>query len=95
MRPLWPAITLSTMGSMIGAGHVGRDIMAGLRNIAGGEVEDHTVMLAQAREEAARRMIEQAEAMGADATVSARFVSSMVMSGAAETVALRTEPTVM
>ena len=55
---------------------------AGLRNIVGGEVKDYTVMLAQAREEAARRMIEQAGAMGADAIVSARFVSSMVMSGA-------------
>ena len=74
-------------GSTIRARHVGRDIMAGLRNIVGGEVKDYTVMLAQAREEALVRMIEQAEKMGANAIVSTRFVTSMVMGGAAEMVA--------
>jgi len=74
-------------GSTIRARHMGYDIMAGLRNIAGGEVKDYTVMLAQAREEAVQRMIEQAEKMGANATVGARFVTSMVMPGAAEMVA--------
>lgn len=77
-------------GSTIRARHVGRDIMAGLRNIVGGEVKDYTVMLAQAREEALQRMIEQAEKMGANAIVGARFVTSMVMSGAAEMVAYGT-----
>jgi len=77
-------------GSTIRARHVGRDIMAGLRNIVGGEVKDYTVMLAQAREEAIQRMIEQAEKMGANAIVGTRFVTSMVMSGAAEMVAYGT-----
>jgi len=69
---------------------MGRDIMAGLRNIVGGEVKEYTVMLAQAREEAMQRMIEQAEKMGANAIVGTRFVTSMVMSGAAEMVAYGT-----
>ena len=77
-------------GSTIRARHVGRDIMAGLRNIVGGEVKDYTVMLAQAREEAIQRMIEQAEKIGANAIVCTRFVTSMVMSGAAEMVAYGT-----
>lgn len=77
-------------GSTIRARHVGRDLMAGLRNIVGGEVKDYTVMLAQAREEALQRMIEQAEKMGANAIVGTRFVTSMVMSGAAEMVAYGT-----
>jgi uncharacterized protein YbjQ (UPF0145 family) len=69
---------------------MGRDIMAGLRNIVGGEVKEYTVMLAQAREEAMQRMIEQAEKMGANAIICTRFVTSMVMSGAAEMVAYGT-----
>ena len=82
-------------GSTIRARHVGRDIMAGLRNIVGGEVKDYTVMLAQAREEALQRMIEQAEKMGANAVVGTRFVTSMVMSGAAEMVAYGTAVTLV
>ena len=77
-------------GSTIRARHVGHDIMAGMRNIVGGEVKDYTVMLAQAREEALQRMMERAEEMGANAIVGARFVTSMVMSGAAEMVAYGT-----
>ena len=77
-------------GSTIRARHMGHDVMAGLRNIVGGEVKDYTVMLAQAREEAMQRMIEQAEKMGANAIVGSRFVTSMVMSGAAEMVAYGT-----
>ena len=77
-------------GSTIRARHMGRDIMAGLRTIVGGEIKEYTVMLAQAREEALQRMIEQAEKMGANAVVSTRFVTSMVMSGAAEIVAYGT-----
>lgn len=77
-------------GSTIRARHVGRDIMASLRNVVGGEITDYTVMLARAREEALQRMIEQAEKMGANAIVCARFVTSMVMSGAAEMVAYGT-----
>ncbi|OIP28351.1 MAG: hypothetical protein COY46_03850 [Chloroflexi bacterium CG_4_10_14_0_8_um_filter_46_9] len=77
-------------GSTIRARHIGRDIMAVLRNIVGGEVKDYTVMLAQAREEALQRMLDQAEKMGANAIIGTRFVTSMVMSGAAEMVAYGT-----
>ena len=77
-------------GSTIRARHIGRDIMAVLRNIVGGEVKDYTVMLAQAREEALQRMLDQAEKMGANAIIGTRFVTSMLMSGAAEMVAYGT-----
>jgi uncharacterized protein YbjQ (UPF0145 family) len=77
-------------GSTIRARHMGHDIMAGLRNVVGGEVKDYTIMLAQAREESMQRMIEQAEKMGANAIVGTRFVTSMVMSGASEMVAYGT-----
>ena len=77
-------------GSTIRARNVGRDFMAGLRNIVGGEIKDYTVMLAQAREEALQRMTAEAESKGADAIVCLRFVSSMVSSGAAEMVAYGT-----
>ncbi len=77
-------------GSTIRARHVGHDIMAALRSIVGGEIRDYTLMLAQAREEALQRMIDQAETLGANAIVGARFVTSMVLSGAAEIVAYGT-----
>ena len=77
-------------GSTIRARHLGHDVMAGLRNVVGGEVKDYTVMLAQAREEALQRMVEQAEKMGANAIVGTRFATSMVMSGAAEMLAYGT-----
>jgi len=77
-------------GSTIRARHMGHDIMAGLCNVVGGEVKDYTVMLAQAREEALQRMVEQAEKMGANAVVGTRFATSMVMSGAAEMLAYGT-----
>ena len=71
-------------GSSIRARHVGRDIMAVLRNIAGGEVTEYTKMLAEAREQAVDRMVQEAIALGADGIVAVRFQTSMVMSGAAE-----------
>ena len=77
-------------GSTIRARHIGRDVMAGLRNVVGGEIKDYTVMLAQAREESLGRMIDQAEKMGANAIICTRFVTSMVMGGAAEMVAYGT-----
>jgi uncharacterized protein YbjQ (UPF0145 family) len=77
-------------GSTIRARHLGHDVMAGLRNVVGGEVKDYTVMLAQAREEALQRMVEQAEKMGANAVVGTRFATSMVISGAAEMLAYGT-----
>ena len=77
-------------GSTIRARHIGNDIMAVLRNIVGGEITDYTVLLAQCREEALQRMIEQAEKMGANAILGARFATSMIMSGAAEMIAYGT-----
>ena len=71
-------------GNTIRARHVGRDIMAVLRNIAGGEVTEYTKMLAEAREQALDRMIEEAQMLGANAIVGIRFQTSMVMAGAAE-----------
>ena len=71
-------------GSSIRTRHLGRDVMAVFRNIAGGEIREYTKMLAEAREQAIDRMIEEAQAMGADAIVAVRFQTSMVMSGAAE-----------
>lgn len=71
-------------GSSIRTRHLGRDVMAVFRNIAGGEVPEYTKMLAEAREQAIDRMVEEAQALGADAVVSVRFQTSMVMKGAAE-----------
>jgi len=71
-------------GSSIRSKHVGKDLIAMFRNFAGGEIYEYTKMLAQAREQAVDRMIEEAQVLGADAVVSVRFQTSMVMSGAAE-----------
>lgn len=71
-------------GNTIRARHVGRDIMAALRNLAGGEVHEYTKMLAEAREQAIDRMLDDARALGANAVVGVRFQTSMVMTGAAE-----------
>jgi uncharacterized protein YbjQ (UPF0145 family) len=77
-------------GSTIRARHMGRDIMAGLRGIVGGEVTEYTKMMAESREQAIQRMVEDAEGQGANAIVGARFTTSMVMSGAAEILAYGT-----
>jgi len=77
-------------GSTIRARHVGRDIMAGLRGIVGGEITEYTKMMAQAREQAIQRMVEDAEKQGANAIVGARFTTSMIMSGASEILAYGT-----
>jgi uncharacterized protein YbjQ (UPF0145 family) len=71
-------------GNTIRARHIGRDITARLRNIAGGEVREYTKLMAESREQAIDRMVEEAEQMGADAIVAVRFTTSMVMSTAAE-----------
>lgn len=71
-------------GNTIRARHVGRDILANLRNIAGGEVREYTKMLAEAREQAIDRMVEEAQTLDANAIVAVRFQTSMVMKGAAE-----------
>ena len=71
-------------GSSIRARHLGRDIMAQFRNIAGGEVHEYSKLLGESREQAIDRMIEEAEALGADGIIGVRFQTSMVMQGAAE-----------
>ena len=71
-------------GNTIRARNVGRDIMAALRNLAGGEVREYTKMAAEAREQAIDRMIEEAEALGADAVIMVRFQTVEMMRGAAE-----------
>jgi uncharacterized protein YbjQ (UPF0145 family) len=71
-------------GSSIRTRHLGRDVMAIMRNVAGGEIREYTKMLGEAREQAVDRMIEEAQMLGADAIVAVRFQTSMVMSGAAE-----------
>ena len=71
-------------GSTVRAKHVGRDIMAGLKNIFGGELKGYTELLTESRKEAIARMKEQAKKMGANAVVNVRFSTSSVASGAAE-----------
>ena len=77
-------------GSTIRARHVGRDIMAGLRSLVGGEIIDYTKMMAEAREQALQRLTEDAEEQGANAIVGLRFTTSMVMSNASEILAYGT-----
>jgi uncharacterized protein YbjQ (UPF0145 family) len=72
------------------ARHVGRDILAGLRKVVGGEVGQYTRLLTESREQALNRLIQQAEGMGANAVVNLRFATSMIMSGAAELLAYGT-----
>lgn len=71
-------------GNTIRTRHLGKDILAGLRNLAGGEVREYTKMMAEAREQAIDRMVEEAETLGADAVVMVRFQTVEMMRGAAE-----------
>jgi uncharacterized protein YbjQ (UPF0145 family) len=71
-------------GNTIRARHLGKDITAVLRNLAGGEITEYTKMMAEAREQAIDRMLEEADALGANAVVAVRFQTSMVQAGAAE-----------
>ena len=71
-------------GSSVRTKHLGKDVIAALRNMAGGEIYEYTKMLAQAREQSIDRMIEEAQLLNADAVVAVRFQTSMVMKGAAE-----------
>lgn len=77
-------------GNTIRAKHIGKDIMAGLRTLVGGEIKEYTEMLTEARNESIRRMKEEATKLGADAVINVRFVTSQVMSGAAELLAYGT-----
>jgi uncharacterized protein YbjQ (UPF0145 family) len=71
-------------GSTVRSKHIGRDIMASIKNIFGGELRGYTELLRESREEALKRMIEQAKSVGANAIVNVRFATSSVASGAAE-----------
>ena len=77
-------------GNTIRARHVGRDIMAGLRGIVGGELHEYTKLLAESREQALDRMIEDAQKLGADAVVGVSFSASVMTQGAAELMAFGT-----
>ena len=71
-------------GNTIRARHLGKDILAILRNMAGGEIHEYTKMLAEAREQSIDRLVEDAESLGANAVIGLRFQTSMIQSGAAE-----------
>ena len=77
-------------GSTVRAKNVGRDILAGLKNLVGGEIEEYTSLQAQSREQAMQRMVQDADRMGADAILNVRFSTSMIAQGAAEILAYGT-----
>jgi uncharacterized protein YbjQ (UPF0145 family) len=77
-------------GNTVRARHLGRDIMAVIRNIVGGEVTDYTKMMAESREQALDRMIEEAQDLGANAIVHIDFATSSIMGGASEIMAYGT-----
>jgi uncharacterized protein YbjQ (UPF0145 family) len=77
-------------GNTIRARHIGRDIVAILRHIIGGEITDYTKMMAESREQALDRMTEDAQKSGANAIVGVRFTTQMVMAGASEILAYGT-----
>ena len=81
-------------GNTIRARHLGKDLTAALRNIAGGEITEYTKMLAEAREQSIDRMLEEADALKANAVLGLRFQTSMVQSGAAEMLCYGTAVTV-
>ena len=77
-------------GNTVRAKHIGKDILAGLKNIIGGEIEEYTEMLRDARLEAINRMINEAKELGADAVLNVRFATSQTTAGAAELLAYGT-----
>ena len=81
-------------GNTIRSKHIGRDLMAGLKNIVGGELKGYTELLTESRKQAMERMLAQAEALGANAVVNVRFSTSAVTQGAAELYAYGTAVTV-
>ena len=77
-------------GNTVRARHIGKDILAGLRNIVGGEVHEYGKLIAESREQSLDRMTREAEELGANAIVTARFTTSVMMGGAAELLAIGT-----
>ena len=74
-------------GNTVQSKHIGKDIGAGLKTLVGGEIKGYTEMLQEARQIATQRMVEEAEALHADAVINVRFSSSQIMEGAAEVIA--------
>jgi uncharacterized protein YbjQ (UPF0145 family) len=81
-------------GSTVRAKHIGKDLMAGLKNIIGGELKAYTELIAEARTDAIARMVKEAESLGANAVVNIRFSTSSIAQGAAELFAYGTAVTV-
>ena len=77
-------------GSVVQTKNFGKDFMAGMKTLVGGEIESYTQMLKEARQIATKRMVDEAEALGADAVINLRYTSSSVMQGAAEVTAYGT-----
>ena len=77
-------------GEIVQSKHLGKDFMAGMKTIVGGEIKGYTEMISEARNVATKRMIDEAEKLGADAIVGVRYGSSGVMQGAAEIIAYGT-----
>jgi uncharacterized protein YbjQ (UPF0145 family) len=77
-------------GNSVRARHVGRDIIASVKNLIGGEISEYAELQAETREMANRRMMEQAQSLGADAVVSIRYTTSMIAAGASEILAYGT-----
>ncbi|MBD5518039.1 MAG: YbjQ family protein [Lachnospiraceae bacterium] len=77
-------------GSIVQTKNFGKDFMAGIKTLVGGEVKEYTDMLNQARQIAVKRMVDEAQSLGADAVVNVRYASSSVMQGAAEVIAYGT-----
>ena len=77
-------------GSVVQCKHFGKDFMAGLKTLVGGEIESYTQMLIEARQLATKRMVDEAQALEADAVINVRFASSSLMQGAAEVTAYGT-----
>ncbi len=78
------------IGNSVRARHLGRDITAGLRSLVGGEVPEYTRLMSESRDASVIRMIEQAELLGANGIVGARFVTASIMGGVAELLAYGT-----
>ena len=77
-------------GTVVQSKNFGKDFMAGMKTLVGGEIVGYTEMLTEARQIATKRMVDEAEALGADAVVNLRYGSSAVMQGAAEVIAYGT-----
>jgi len=77
-------------GNTVRARHVGKDILAGLRNIVGGEIHEYSKLMAESREQTIDRMVAEATQLGANAIITTRFTTSVMMGGAAELLAIGT-----